>query len=256
MEIRETNWTAGRHELTAAAGTVVGNRYRENYDVHHLDPERPLAVIADGMGDGQGSTFAGRTAVARFAQSQHVAAQGPAALRAAVAKIQAEVRLSGRDLPGLVGCTLAAFVGDAADGAWIVQLGDSRSYRLRNGLLELLTVDHTAAWLGLLHGWFPAESAEARAARYRLTRYVGHPDAPEPDVLNVSLLPGDVYLLCTDGVADQLSYERIREAFAGAGAGAGGSGRPAGAVRALLDGTLEAGGSDNATAVVILVDSR
>jgi serine/threonine protein phosphatase PrpC len=105
----------------------------------------------------------------------------------------------------------------------------------------LLTSDHTAAWVGLLHGWFGYESAEARAARYRLTRYIGHPDAPEPDVLHLSFHPGDVYLLCTDGVADQVSYGQIRETLL----------TPSSAVDRLLEATLAAGGADNATAIVI-----
>ena len=64
-----------------------------------------------------------------------------------------------------------AFVADTHAAAWIVQIGDSRAYRLRAGLLEMLTTDHTIAWLGLLQGWFTPDSPEARAARYRLTRF-------------------------------------------------------------------------------------
>jgi PPM family protein phosphatase len=249
VDIRKVSWTVPGRRLTAAGGSVTGERYDANYDVLSLDGVQPLAVVADGMGAGVGSATAGRTAVDVFTGAAG-SASGPAALRAAVAEVQDAVRAAGRDLPGLTGCTLTAFVtgpaeiGGAGAAAWIVQLGDSRAYRLRGGLLELLTVDHTVAWLGVLHGWFAHDSAEAHAARYRLTRYAGHPDRPEPDVLNVTLRPDDVYLLCTDGVADQLSYERLAQVLDG-------HQDPAEAVRALLDGTLAAGGTDNATAVVI-----
>jgi serine/threonine protein phosphatase PrpC len=108
-------------------------------------------------------------------------------------------------------------------------------------------VDHTVAWVGLLHGWFGYDSPECRTARYRLTRYVGHPADPEPDVLSVTLHPGDVYLLCTDGVADQLSYERLTQALSA-------TADPAAAVHALLSGSLDAGGADNATAAVVRVE--
>jgi serine/threonine protein phosphatase PrpC len=270
MEISEAGWTVAGGRLVAAAGSVVGNRYRENYDVSHLDADRPLAVVADGMGDGRGSAIAGRTAVEVFVRGT-AAAQGPAALRAAVSEAQREVRRAGRALPELTGCTLTAFVaadagsavgagsavdggsavgaGSAVDGgsaadagsavdagsaadaggagdarsaggasAWVVQIGDSRVYRLRGGLLELLTVDHTVAWTGVVHGWFAADSPEGRAARYRLNRYVGHPAEPEPDLLHVTLRPDDVYLLCTDGVADQVTFDVLGQALTTAAA--------------------------------------
>jgi PPM family protein phosphatase len=243
VDIQKVAWTAGGHRLTAAAGSVVGHRYRDNYDVVHLDPGRAVAVVADGMGAGPGSAAAGRIAVDVFAGSD--LAHPPAALRQAVASAQAEVRRAAGTLDELTGCTLVAFVVD--ESGWIVQIGDSRAYRLRDGLLELLTVDHTIAWLGLLHGWFAAGSHEAHAARYRLTRYLGHPEDPDPDILNVTLRPGDVYLLCSDGVADQLSYERLMQLL-------GTNPDPAAAAHLMLEDTLEAGGADNATAVVIKVE--
>jgi serine/threonine protein phosphatase PrpC len=233
--------------LTAAAGSVVGNRYRDNYDVLHLDGSVPLAVVADGMGDGPGSRAAGRTAVDVFVRHAR-AARGPGALRAAVAEVQRAVGRAGHGRPELTGCTLTAFVGDPVAGdaaAWLVQLGDSRVYRLRDGLLELLTADHTAAWLGVLNGRFAPDSAPGRAARYQLTRYAGHPSRPEPDLLNVGLRPGDVFLLCTDGISDQLSHERLTEVIEAAAS-------PAAGVRTLLDDSLLTG-DDNATAVLVRV---
>lgn len=238
-------WQSGGRRLTAAAGSVTGKRYDDNYDALLLDPAMPMAAVADGMGDGPGSALAANTTAQIFAR-EAPDAHSPAALRAIVAQIQASVRRDGRDLDALTGCTLTAFTADDTT-AWIVQLGDSRAYRLRDGLLELLTVDHTVAWLGILHGWFAVDSEEAKAARYRLTRYIGHPDAPEPDVLSVTLRPADVYLLCTDGVSDQLSYERLAQVLASGS-------DPGAAAHILLDDTLEAGGDDNATVVVIRVE--
>lgn len=230
-------------EFTARVGTVVGNRYSANFDAFHVEPGLPLAVVADGMGDSEGSAFASRESVERLTKT--AAPHSPASLREAIASLHLSVRRFARDHPGLAGSTLTAMVGDAAGGAWVVQIGDSRLYRLRHGRLELLTSDHTAAWIGLVHGWFTHDSAEAHAARYRLTRYVGHPDTPEPDILHVTLQPGDTYLLCTDGVSDQLTYEQIRDTLR----------TPPTAADRLLAATLTAGGTDNATAIVLAVSA-
>ncbi|GCD94595.1 PP2C family protein-serine/threonine phosphatase [Embleya hyalina] len=250
-------FTAGPVRVLAAAGSVVGTRYRANFDVFGLDPDLRLAAVVDGMGDGPGSTAAGRITMTGFTETVRRAVHGggaadPAALRAGVAGVQDRVLAAARDLDGVTGCTLTALVADAGAGsdpeaaAWLVQIGDSRGYRLRAGYLELLTVDHTEAWLGAVYGWYAADSPEAGAARYRLGRYLGHPGRPEPDVLNVTLRPGDVYLLCTDGVAEQLDYHTLGRLLAAPEA-------PAGIVDRLLTATLDAGGHDNATAIVLRV---
>ncbi|MEV4759945.1 protein phosphatase 2C domain-containing protein [Micromonospora sp. NPDC049559] len=246
--VRSLEW--GPYRLEVAAGTRVGNRYAANFDVLHVDEKLPFFAVADGMGDGRGSALAGTTAMSTLVRQVREldGAADAAALRAAVAAVQRRVRTAGARLAELTGCTLTALLaGASGEDAWIVQLGDSRAYRLRGGLLELLTVDHTVAWLGAVYGWYPADSPAAASARYQLTRYVGHPDEPEPDLSNVSLRPGDVYCLCTDGVAEQVDYHRLRELLAGA---------PAAAARTVLADTLAAGGRDNATIVVVRVESR
>ncbi|OXM61264.1 PP2C family protein-serine/threonine phosphatase [Amycolatopsis vastitatis] len=231
----------------AAGASVTGRRYSDNFDVLHLRESPLLAVVADGMGDGEGSRVAGRTGTGVFVDRLPAAGDAidAAALRAAVARAQAAVGEAGRRIGGLTGCTLTALVA-AGEALWIVQLGDSRAYRLRDGLLELLTTDHTMAWLGAVNGWYAFDSPEAHAARYQLTRYLGHPAHPEPDVLNLAPRPGDVLLLCSDGVAEQVPYERIREVLAA-------SASPAGQVGRLLADAEAAGGHDNATAVVVQV---
>jgi serine/threonine protein phosphatase PrpC len=226
----------------AAAGSETGHRYRANFDVVHLSTEPLLAVVADGMGDSRGSALAGRAAVDTVVAGL-VGEVTPDLIRAVVARAQEVVAELGRQGGvGLAGCTLTALTG-GPDGLWIIQLGDSRVYRLRGGLFELLTIDHTMAWLGAVHGWYPFDSPQAGAARYRLTRFVGHPDRPAPDVLNVMPTAGDVFLLCTDGLAEQVEYARIAEILT--------SRAPEPAVRELLAAANAAGGRDNATAVVI-----
>ncbi|PWU45489.1 protein phosphatase [Micromonospora sp. S4605] len=246
--LRTHRWSAGGLTLECAGGSVIGNRYRANYDVLHVDPALPFAAVADGMGDGEGSRRAGAAAMGTLVEQVRAAwpATGPGPLRAAVAQAQAAVRAAGAGRPELTGCTLTALLVEPDGGqGWLAQLGDSRAYRLRNGLLELLTVDHTVAWLGVVHGWYPADSPAAARARYQLTRYAGHPDGPEADLLAVTPRPGDAWLLCTDGVSDQVDYHRLRELLS--------THQPADAVRALLDATLAAGGDDNATAAVLRV---
>ncbi|MEV2241208.1 protein phosphatase 2C domain-containing protein [Micromonospora sp. NPDC049891] len=233
-------------KLETVGGSVVGNRYRDNYDVLHLDSTLPFAVVADGMGDGEGSRRAGAAAVSTFAALVREAWPdvGAERLRTVTHTVQAAVLEAGRGSPQLTGCTLTGLVVEPQGGqGWVVQLGDSRAYRLRDDLLELVTTDHTVAWLGLLHGWYPADSPAAARARYQLTRYAGHPAAPEADLLAVTLRPGDTWLLCTDGVSDQVGYHVMREALTRPD--------PADAVRTLLLASLDAGGADNASAVVL-----
>jgi serine/threonine protein phosphatase PrpC len=241
---------AGR-QLSVGAATDVGRRYPANFDVLHATElqRRPglCAVVADGMGAGEGSRTAGRMAVDVFttAVQQHRGPFEPTPLFAAIADAQRRVRAAGQELRELTGCTLTALVADAT-GAWVTQIGDSRVYRLRGGLLELLTVDHTAAWLGAVHGWYPADSPQAAAARYQLHRFIGHPGLPEPDVLSVTMFPGDVYCLCTDGIAEQVPYQFMEHTLS--------SGAPPDVMAAaLVTASLEAGGRDNATTVVVKV---
>lgn len=228
--------------VVMAGGTDVGRRYPANFDVMYHDRARTLAVVADGMGAGRGSAVAGRTAVDGF-----VAAARPDAgvLRQAVADIQRQVRRAGEELGELTGCTLTALVGHGPHAAWIVHMGDSRAYRLREGLLEQLTVDHTMAWLGAVNGWYPFDSPQAQRDRYHLTRYIGHPDEPEADLLYVSLRPGDVLCLCTDGIAEQVPYQRLARIL--------GTGGPDDMIGQLVADAVAAGGHDNATAVVLKV---
>lgn len=234
--------------ITGAVGSEIGRRYHANFDVAHLELDPLLAVVADGMGDSDGSALAGQTTVDTFVEGIRTARGkiGPGSIREAVAAAQDQVAEIGRHDVGLAGCTLTALLAAEDETLWVTQLGDSRVYRFRDDLLELLTVDHTMAWLGVAHGLYTVDSPQAKAARYHLTRYVGHAARPEPDVLSVVPAPGDVYLLCSDGIGEQVPYQRIREIL-----------RlhiePTAMVERLLGAADVAGGEDNATAIVLTI---
>ncbi|MEV0269023.1 protein phosphatase 2C domain-containing protein [Hamadaea sp. NPDC050747] len=235
-------------QLSVAGDTQVGNRYPANFDVLAVagDPgDRTVLVVADGMGSGRGSAFAGRTTADTFLEVTRTGPPSADLMRAAVAECQRRVIDGGRAWPELTGCTLTALVVDG-EQAWITQVGDSRCYRWRNGLLEQLTVDHTEAWLGAVNGWWPHDSPQAHTARYHLLRYIGHPDAPEPDVLNVALRPGDVLCLCTDGIGEEVSYRKLAQVL-------GSGSTPAEMCTSLLAEALATGGNDNATVAVVKV---
>lgn len=233
---------------TGAVGSEIGRRYRANFDVAHFDLDPLLAVVADGMGDSEGSARAGRTTVDTFVEGIGAARGkiGPETIRQVVATAHDQVAELGRHDVGLAGCTLTALLEGDDSAWWIVQMGDSRVYRFRDDLLELLTVDHTMAWLGVAHGLYALDSPQAQNARYNLTRYVGHAARPEPDVLSVVPAPADVYLLCSDGVAEQVPYPRMREILRT-------HSDPDAMVERMLAAADVAGGQDNATAIVVKV---
>jgi PPM family protein phosphatase len=225
-----------------ASGTQLGNRYAENYDVLYAGEN--LLVVVDGMGAGEGSRFAGRTTM-EVMEKLRTGQPDADRMRAAVAEAHRNVHAWRR--AELAGCTMAALRIDG-DQAWLASIGDSRVYRWRKGLLEQLTVDHTEAWLGAAYGWWPPDSPRAKSARYRLLRYVGHPDAPEPDVANVTLRPGDVYMLCTDGIADDVAYHQIADIL-------GSRATAQQMVSSLLAAAMDAGGNDNATVAVLQIST-
>lgn len=242
--------------IDAAVGSDVGVKYAANFDVAFLEKQPLLAVVADGMGDSEGSALAGRTAVDTFVEGMRGDTgrgdigrgdTGPRAIRAAVALAQDRVIEIGRTRDvGLAGCTLTALADGGDAGWWLAQIGDSRAYRLRGDLLELLTTDHTNAWTAITHGIYAFDSPHAERGRYQLTRYIGHRKRPEPDVLNVNPAPGDVFLLCSDGIADQVPFLALREILL---LDADAESK----VERLLAAANEAGGGDNATAAVLAV---
>ncbi len=136
--------------------------------------------------------------------------------------------------------TLAASVGR---NLFVANIGDSRAYLFRAGGLHQLTRDHTLA--GALYEAGKVTRAEAATHRLRhlLTKYLGADKGAKPDVQNLSLENGDCVLLCSDGLNEMLSNDKIAAALSGGADSKTMCGK-------LVDLALAAGGKDNVTAIV------
>jgi|SRR5579883_1706119 len=129
--------------------------------------------------------------------------------------------------------------------AFIAQVGDSRVYHLRGGRAAQVTDDHTLVNHQIRQGLVTAEEARSMKGHNVITRAVGHRDYVEVDTFEIELLPGDRFLVCSDGLHGYLRPGEVEELL-------GGQSLESGARRAI-DLANERGGKDNVTAVVVAV---
>lgn len=133
-----------------------------------------------------------------------------------------------------------------AIGIWpmlyILQVGDSRCYRLRDGEIQQLTRDQTVAQDLVDQGILPKAKATRSPFAHVLSSSIG--GTTHPSVSGFQLAPGDVHLLCTDGLTKHVTDEAIRERLLTLTSSEQ-------ACRALIQDALDGGGSDNVTAVVL-----
>ena len=211
-------------QLAYAARSDTGRVRSSNEDSLELDLETGLMVLADGMGGCNGGEIASAMAVnivaGEFRQfpltlppDEVSAGLSSAAMRlcTAIAKANREIYQQGLIQPQLsgMGTTLVAalFVGARVT---IASIGDSRVYRLRQGHFEQLTVDHTVVQEQVEYGLITPEQARLAGNRGLITRALGVEAGVEVDVQEQPMLPGDVFLLCSDGLFDMLDDTEIQ----------------------------------------------
>jgi len=91
----------------------------------------------------------------------------------------------------------------------IAHVGDSRAYRLRGGELEQVTLDHSLLQELVDRGFYSAEEAQRSTNRNYVTRALGVEPTVEVEVHEYEVLPGDIYLLCSDGLCDMVEDDDI-----------------------------------------------
>jgi len=222
--------------------TDTGRQRSENED--SLFVRAPIFVVADGMGGAQAGEVASKTAADAFDRDLPEGPPGPF-LRETIEEANRRINELARADPSKagMGTTITAAIVDAqAEEVGIGHVGDSRAYRLRRGKLERLTRDHSLVEEMRRKGQITDAQAEDHPQRSIITRALGPEPDVEVDLQTVPASPGDLFLLCSDGLTTMVSEDRI-----GAVLTAAGSMREA--VRTLVDEANGAGGRDNITAL-------
>jgi protein phosphatase len=91
----------------------------------------------------------------------------------------------------------------------IAHVGDSRLYRIRNNELQQITKDHSLIQELIDRGLYTSEEAHANTPKNLVTRAMGIEAGVDVDVVEEAVLPGDIYLLCSDGLTDMVKDEEI-----------------------------------------------
>ena len=194
---------------TAAALTDRGRKRPSNEDAFGYSIEHGVYVVCDGMGGAAAGEVASSLAVAEVMQlltNRPGANPLPADAEQAVAvaneaifsRSQRSQKLNG------MGTTLVALLVEERH-AWMLNVGDSRGYRLRNSKLEQITLDHSLVEEQMRLGQMSLEEALRSPLKNVITRALGTQSLVTPDVFELETEPGDLFLLCSDGLTREIS---------------------------------------------------
>ena len=246
-----------------AGGSDVGRERAHNEDAILVDADRKLVVLADGMGGYQAGEVASQLAVdvVREDASDMSLTESDLGridpetgisvamrqLRGAIEKANNRICSVARgreELNGMGTTIVAARFYDGRVG--IAHVGDSRCYRWRENVLEQLTRDHSYVQDQLEKGLISEEEAKHSQQKNLITRALGIDAIAEADVQEFRTRPGDVYLLCSDGLSDLVDDENI-------GAKLGVSHLPPERIKVLIDAANANGGRDNISVIIVVV---
>ena len=230
--------------IESSALTHRGRVRQQNQDSFCLRERDGLWAVADGMGGHEGGEWASARLVEELGGIELPADLGEAgdrvadAARAANDAIAAEAEARGRQM----GTTFVALVVRGRNYL-LFWVGDSRAYLLRDGAFTQLSRDHTQVQEMVDRGLMAPAEAAGHPMGHILSRAVGVRGALEIDRVEGEVLPGDVFLLCSDGLHSYVDAGEIRREL--------GRGSPERALDELIALTLAAGAPDNVTGIAV-----
>lgn len=239
-------------DLTLIGVSDQGRVRERNEDAFRVIPAAGLAIVADGMGGHPAGREASALAIEVFAEhTSTFNGDWGARMAEGVEAAHRRLILEGERQPTRrgMGTTLTALRVDRGDGkAALVHVGDSRAYRLRDGVLSRLSRDHTWVQEEVDAGRLDPQGAGRHPLGHVLTRVVGGGEGPPtPQLRTLEVEPGDLYLLCTDGLTAHLTDEAIAEVLLRD------SDSPGALVTELVAAANEGGGTDNVTVVLVQI---
>jgi protein phosphatase len=213
------------------------------------DPEGRFFIVADGMGGHAGGQEASRIATEEIKTylDAHWQSDIPSQelLKEAIDKANQGILEDQSSHPerGDMGTTVVAII-FRDDKPLCAHVGDSRLYRFRSSQLEQVTEDHTWVGLALKAGEISKEQAKIHPWRHVLSQCLGRKDLYRIDLQEIDLQPGDRFLLCSDGLTEEVPDDLIQSSLAE-------SKTCEEAAAKLVEAAKQGGGSDNITVVII-----
>jgi len=241
------------------ARSEIGHARENNedkFDFYEPDEEPLLAargsvyLVCDGMGGHNAGQIASELAAKQFLHAYyHLGGAAQEAARHAILQAHHYIAEMASKIPSRygMGTTLTALILKQDEGI-LTHVGDSRCYRLREGVLEQLSRDHTLVARLVEQGILTPEQAKYHPQRNVIRQAVGvaDPSEPlEPDIETFPLQEGDLYLLCSDGLTDLVDDAEIEAILRDE--------PPTRAAWRLVDRALANGGRDNITVVLVQI---
>jgi protein phosphatase len=242
----------------------VGRKRQHNEDAFRCEDALGLFVVADGVGGHAKGEVASAEAVDQIfafvrqgrATIDSYAAKPDEAMRKQLSRLlesavqsacymvfgMAEMDPSQKGMSTTISSLLIS-----AGHAVTAQVGDSRVYRVRDGVAKQLTEDHTLVNYKLKQGLITEEEARTMKGKNVITRAVGHKDYVEVDVRETDARPGDIFLLCSDGLHGYLQDGEVEKVLA--------AGPRDQAAARFIKLANDRGGKDNITVVLVNVES-
>lgn len=207
-----------------------------------------LGAVADGMGGHLGGEQAASIVIADLSE-----VDGAVSREALVALVKEANRNVYRaaekpELRGMGTTIVAATLHPEEQSVTVVNVGDSRCYRLREGSFEQITVDHSLVEELVRQGRISPDDALSHPQRNIVTRAIGLADSIDVDVFELDAEHGDRFVLCSDGLFNEVDVEQIAMTLSG-------SDGPRDVAEELVAMAVAEGGRDNVSVVVIdLID--
>lgn len=234
------NWGAASH---------VGMLRQQNEDSFVAQPD--VFVVADGMGGHNAGEVASALAIQGMKEAARSGFATPEAVVTAINGANAAIHKASGGLSEQrgMGTTLTAVVPLAATATEpqrmvVANVGDSRVYLFRNDELKQVSADHSYVQELLTEGYITAEEARVHPRRNIVTRALGIEGDVSADSWVLPMIPGDRYVLCSDGLVDEVEDEQIAAVLRQ-------SGDPQHVANELVATANDHGGRDNVTVVVV-----
>lgn len=228
--------------------TDVGciRRHNEDSCYTYIGDQIAIGIVCDGMGGANAGEVASAIAKDTFVQVLLAGGYPPEELmRLALERANREVYCYAWEHPECRGMGTTLVAAAVIDGfAYILNVGDSRAYSVRNQEIRQITQDHSLVGELLRKGAITPEEARTHPRRNIITRALGTERSVTGDLFVHKVMPDEVILLCSDGLCNELSDQELRTIIRDNGA-------IENACERLINGALDRGAHDNITAVLM-----